>query len=99
MGSAITHPKTWTNQPDAVLSCEVIATFAVHTPDASSSVEIRSAVLDFGSVVYQDHRLVTFGNMLGSQTVRCKNDLAVYALLDRLSKDTGELPAGCEIVK
>ena len=86
------HPKSWNDQPSEVLGCEVLASFALKAPSGTVAVEVRR-------VDYETHRLVTAGNIFGSQTVRCDGDREVYALLGNLSDGTETLPKGCELVE
>jgi hypothetical protein len=86
------HPKTWDDQPEAVMDGEPLCTFVASTPDSTVVVEIRR-------VDYESYRLVTVGNLLASQTIQCGDDCAVYRLLDSLGKGGGRTPMGCELVE
>ena len=83
--------KTWSDQPDVVTSMRPLArTFTVSTSEGPKIVEVRESALG---------RFVSFGNLFGSETIRCPDDKSVYALLAELGKDKPKLPVGCEVVR
>ena len=81
-------PKSWRDQPGTVLGCDILASFSVRSPDGTVAVEVRREI---GPL-----RLVTVGNLFGSQTFRCDSDEHVYKLLAAVSDGTDKRPKGCE---
>lgn len=86
----MTSDKKWHDQPDCVLEADDVCSVSV----GELIVEVRKE----RSGTY----LVTTGTLFGSQTIRCENVDAVFAVIqianDGKRKGGVDVPEGCELL-
>lgn len=83
--------RTWTDQPLVCEACNIVAS----VPTSRGRIEVRA--LPQSSAYY-----VTCGSLFGSQTVFCRDVVAMGKVLTAASntpKGTIEMPAGCHLVE